>query len=122
MSVKIYGYKNCDTCRKSLRFLKAKNISYEEIDITTTAPSSTELKKMLDHYDGQIKKLFNTSGQVYKEQGLSESLPTMSTDKALKLLASNGRLVKRPFLLVDGKAAAVGFKEDDWKKIFAGKK
>jgi arsenate reductase len=101
MKVKLYGYKNCDTCRKASKFLKEKNISFEEIDITTTAPSPAELKSMLEHYEGQVRKLFNTSGVAYKEQQLSVSLPTMPLDKALKLLAGNGRLVKRPFLLIE---------------------
>ncbi len=117
MNVKVYAYKNCETCRKALKFLATKNIAYEEIDITTKAPTIKELQSMLEHYNGLVRKLFNTSGVAYKEQQLSGSLPTMSLEKALKLLAGNVRLVKRPFLLIDGEGAAVGFKEDEWKKI-----
>lgn len=116
MSIKIYSYKNCSTCQKALKYLASKT-KYKEpeiIDITTQPPTLAELKAMVKVYDGQVKKLFNTSGQVYREEKISERLPNMSDDEALGLLAKNGRLVKRPFLIVEGKAAAVGFKEDEW--------
>jgi arsenate reductase (glutaredoxin) len=117
MAVKVYGYKNCSTCKKALGFLNKKKKTFEDVDITTTPPTKKELEAMFARV-GDIKKLFNTSGQVYREMGLGEKLAGMSAAEALKLLASNGRLVKRPFLVVDGKPVAVGFKEEDWKNIF----
>lgn len=114
MRVKVYGYKGCSTCKKALAFLNKKKIAFDDVDITTTPPSKKELKAMLGRYDGQLKKLFNTAGQVYREQKISDRLPDLSEAAALDLLAGNGRLVKRPFLLVDGKAGAVGFDEAVW--------
>lgn len=111
---KVYEYGGCSTCKKALKFLDAKKIPYEKLDITATAPSLAELKTMLGHV-GELRKLFNTSGLVYKEMKLSEKLPTMDEKEALGLLARNGRLVKRPFVLGDG-FGMVGFKEEEWKK------
>ena len=114
MKIKVYGYKNCSTCKKAMGFLGKKKCTVDEIDITEQAPTKSELKAMLAHYGGELKKLFNTSGQVYREMKISDKLKGMSEADALTLLASNGRLVKRPFLIVDGEAAAVGFNESEW--------
>ncbi len=108
---KVYEYGGCSTCKKALKFLDARKVPYEKLDITTTAPSLAELKIMLGHV-GELRKLFNTSGLVYKEMKLSEKLPAMSEKEALSLLAGNGRLVKRPFVLGDG-FGMVGFKEEE---------
>ena len=67
--------------------------------------------------NGDTKKLFNTSGQDYKALNLKDKLPTMNEEDKLKLLNSNGNLVKRPFVISDD-FVLVGFKEEDWKKIF----
>lgn len=115
-SVKVYEYAKCSTCVKALKFLDGRDVPYEKVDITTQAPSAGELKAMLAHV-GSVKKLFNTSGLVYKEMKLSEKLPEMSEAEALKLLASNGRLVKRPFVLGED-YGLVGFREDEWKQHF----
>lgn len=115
MKLKVYEYAKCSTCQKALKFLEKKKVSYEKIDITSQPPSLSELKKMAKAVG--LKRLFNTSGLVYKEMKLSEKLPQMSEEESLKLLASNGRLVKRPFL-IQGDVALVGFKEDEWKKVF----
>lgn len=110
---KVYEYGGCSTCKKALKFLDAKKVAYEKVDITTVPPTPAELKAMLGHVK-DIRKLFNTSGLVYKEMKLSEKLPEMSEKEALGLLAQNGRLVKRPFVL-GGDFGLVGFKEDEWK-------
>ncbi len=115
--IKVYGYRKCDTCRKAYAFMTKRGVVFEEIDITEQAPSAAELKAMLAVQDGALKTLFNTSGQAYREQGLSAQLPDLSEKAALELLAANGRLVKRPFLLIDGEAKAVGFKEDAWLRF-----
>jgi arsenate reductase len=112
--LKVYEYGGCSTCKKALKFLDARKVAYEKIDITAHAPSTSELKEMLGHV-GEVRKLFNTSGLVYKEQKLSEKLPSLSEKEALALLAGNGRLVKRPFVLGAG-WGVVGFKEEEWKK------
>ena len=114
---KVYAYNNCDTCRKALKFLDENSVAYEKIDITRQPPTLAELQTMLTAV-GDLKKLFNTSGVAYREGRIAEKLPRLSTAEALKLLAGNGRLIKRPFALFDG-GGLVGFREADWKKATA---
>lgn len=118
--IKIYEYKNCSTCVKALKYLDAKKISYQSIPIVDQPPSLTELKKMLGflkEQGGDLKNLFNTSGVQYRELKIADKLQGgLSETDALKLLSQNGKLIKRPFLLLE-QAGAVGFKEDAWKKI-----
>ncbi len=71
---------------------------------------------MLKHLDGDIRKLFNTSGQQYRELKLKDKLPTMTAAEAIDLLAQNGKLIKRPFLLAED-VGLVGFKEDVWHEV-----
>ena len=80
-TLKVYEYSGCSTCRKALKFLNARKIPYEKLDITEQAPSSAELRSMLAHV-GEVKRLFNTSGLVYKEMKLSEKLPSMKIGRA----------------------------------------
>ncbi|MFL5813963.1 MAG: arsenate reductase family protein [Bdellovibrionia bacterium] len=115
--IRVYEYANCSTCKKALKFLDQKKVSYERVAIVDQPPTVAELKEMLAHQKGEIKKLFNTSGQLYRELGVSEKLPSMSEAEALKLLSKHGKLVKRPFVLT-GEQGLVGFKEDEWKKAF----
>ncbi|RYZ98015.1 MAG: arsenate reductase family protein [Proteobacteria bacterium] len=111
-SLKVYEYPKCSTCVKALKFLDASGVDYEKIDITLQPPSLAEFKTMLSH-GVELRKLFNTSGLVYKEMKLSEKLPELSEAEALKLLSGNGRLVKRPFLLGPD-FGLVGFREEEW--------
>ncbi len=116
MSLKFYEYKNCSTCRKAQKWLEKKGVDFKSIPIRETPPTKTELKKMLKFMDGDIKKLFNTSGQDYRAMNMKEKLPKLTEAKALELLSKNGNLVKRPFLL--GKdLGTVGFKEETWKQL-----
>jgi Spx/MgsR family transcriptional regulator len=115
--IRVYEYANCSTCKKALKFLEQKKISYECVPIVEKPPTVAELKKMLAHQKGEIKKLFNTSGQLYRELGISDKLPTLSEGEALKLLSQHGKLIKRPFVLTD-QHGLVGFKEDEWKQAF----
>jgi arsenate reductase len=113
--LKVYAYAGCDTCRKALKFLTARKIAHEVIPIREQPPTVPELKRMLALHDGDLRKLFNTSGQDYKALALKDKLPSMKVDEALKLLAGNGNLVKRPFALTkDG--GCVGFKEAEWQE------
>lgn len=109
--LKVYEYSGCSTCKKALKFLDGKNIPYEKIDITSRAPTKQELQAMAKAKG--LKALFNISGQVYREMKLGEKLPGLSEAEAIALLASNGRLVKRPFV---PELSLVGFKEEEWKK------
>jgi arsenate reductase len=115
--MKIYEYKGCSTCRNALKFLDSKKVPYTKIPIRETPPSLMELKKALKSLNGDTKKLFNTSGQDYKALNLKEKLATMTEEEKLKLLSSNGNLVKRPFV-ISNELVLVGFKEEDWKKVF----
>lgn len=116
MPLKIYHYPKCSTCRKALKFLDANHIVYTAIDITEKPPTKTELKHMLKHQNGDLRKLFNTSGMQYRELKIKDKLPTMTEKEAIDLLAQNGKLIKRPFLLTE-KTGFVGFKEDDWQTL-----
>lgn len=121
--MKIYEYKNCSTCQKALKYLDSKGVKYERVPIVDQPPSASELKQMLEYIKadgGTFKKLFNTSGQQYRELGISDKLKAGMTEaEAIKLLSTNGKLIKRPFLLA-GKTGTVGFKQDQWSKIVKG--
>lgn len=114
--VKFYQYPKCSTCRKAQKFLENNGIEFQNINIVETPPKKTELKKMLDSYDGEIKRLFNTSGVQYRELKIKDKIKDMSQKEAFDLLSSNGKLVKRPFLLSDSENL-VGFKEDEWSQL-----
>lgn len=114
--LKLYSYSGCFTCKNAIKWLKEHTIPFEEIAIRETPPSVAELKAMLAAHSGDLRRLCNTSGQDYRNLGLKDKLPAMSTDAALKLLASNGNLVKRPFVIdTKNKIHLVGFKENEWK-------
>ena len=116
--LRVYGYSGCSTCKKAIAYLKKRRIEFEELPIVDQPPTLAELKRMLAFQGGQIRKLFNTSGVLYRELKISEKLPTLKETEALALLAKHGKLVKRPFAL--GKDfGLVGFNEAEWKKALA---
>jgi arsenate reductase len=112
-SLTVYTLAQCSTCRDALKWLRAHNIAFTEKPIRETPPTLAELKTMLSAQNGNLRRLFNTSGQEYRALGLAQKLPSLSETAALALLASNGRLVKRPFLIGDG-LCLVGFDETTW--------
>jgi arsenate reductase len=116
MAVKIYQYSKCSTCRKALKWLDSRGVSYDSLDIVTAPPKKTELARALKS-GLPLKKLFNTSGQSYREGGWSEKLGKVSEAQALDALASDGKLVKRPFIL-SGDTVLVGFDEAAYKAAF----
>lgn len=113
---KIYAYKGCGTCRKALSWLESQGIAHEVHPIRETPPSIKELELMLKSVDGDLRRLFNTSGQDYRSLNMKEKLPGMSTGEALALLSSNGNLIKRPFTLLPGGQGLVGYKAEEWEK------
>jgi arsenate reductase len=115
--LKIYTYSQCDTCRKAVKFLRAKGIPFNEKPIRETPPSTAELKEMLAALGEEKRKLFNTSGRDYKAMELGAKMDSLSDADAIKLLAANGNLVKRPFVLGD-EVKLVGFNEAAWEKTF----
>jgi len=114
--VRIYTYSKCDTCWRALRFLRERNVPFEEIAIRETPPSKSELKAMATAY-GDIRRLFNSSGSDYKALSLSARLSGISEEEALKLLSQKGNLVKRPFLIGES-VRLVGFKLPEWEAAF----
>lgn len=116
MALRVYAYEKCDTCRKALKFLAAKKVAHEVIPIRQQPPTVAELRAMLAHVGGDLRRLFNTSGQDYRALDLKSRLPKLSEDEALALLASNGNLVKRPFALTP-KSGVVGFREEEWAQL-----
>ena len=108
-------YPKCSTCQKAKKWLDGHNIEYTDRHIVEDNPSYDELKEWFEKSGLPLKKFFNTSGLLYKEMKLKDKLPTMSEEEQLKLLATNGMLVKRP-LLVDGEKVLVGFKEAEWEE------
>src|SRR5882724_4161540 len=90
MSLRVYAYENCDTCRKALKFLAAKKVAAEVIPIRQQPPTIAELRKMLEHTGGDLRRLFNTAGQDYRALDMKTRLPKLSVDEAMKLLTSNG--------------------------------
>lgn len=115
--VTIYQYPGCSTCRKALKWLKDHQIDTESIDITKNPPNVDELKLFISKSGTSIKKFFNTSGVIYKENNLKDKLPDMNEAEQLQLLASNGKLIKRP-IITNGKKVTVGFKEQDIEKVW----
>ncbi|HJL72877.1 MAG TPA: Spx/MgsR family RNA polymerase-binding regulatory protein [Nitrospinaceae bacterium] len=114
--MKLYSYKKCGTCRKAKKFLDAKNVSYDEINITETPPTKSVLKKAIKAKG--MKKLFNTSGEQYKKLKIKDQIGTMTEAQAIDLLAGNGRLVKRP-IAVAGDRITVGFDESEYKEVWS---
>ncbi|HEY5754093.1 MAG TPA: Spx/MgsR family RNA polymerase-binding regulatory protein [Chthoniobacterales bacterium] len=113
--LKAYTYAKCDTCRKAVKFLRENQVAFEEVPIRETPPSFAELEAMLKASDGNVRKLFNTSGRDYKALNLSAKLPAMSQKEALDLLTSNGNLVRRPFVIGQN-ACLTGFDETTWRE------
>lgn len=120
MKTKIYTYKNCSTCQKALKYLDQKKVAYDNLPIVDQPPTLTELQTMLSvlkQHGGTFKNLFNTSGVQYRELNISDKIKNgLGEKEALQLLAKNGKLIKRPFLLTT-KGGTVGFKEGDWAKL-----
>ena len=114
MKPKVYLYNGCGTCKRAVKFLEANKVAFTTIPIREQPPTATELRRMLGHYGGNLRKLFNTSGLDYRALKLGEKLPSMTEDEAISLLASNGNLVKRPFVLT-AKGGLVGFDEAAWR-------
>jgi len=116
MAVKVYQYSKCSTCRKALKWLDGRGVAYDSVDIVTAPPKKAELQRALKS-GVPLKKLFNTSGQSYREGGWSEKLGQVTEAQALDALVADGKLIKRPFILT-GDTVLVGFDEAAYKKAF----
>ena len=111
--IKFICYPKCTTCQKAKKWLDDNKIEYEFRDIKLDNPTLDELTELYKKSGLPLKKFFNTSGLLYKSLDLKNKLPTMTDDEMLKLLATDGMLVKRPLLIGDD-FVLVGFKEAEW--------
>ncbi|MGV3466678.1 MAG: arsenate reductase family protein [Heyndrickxia sp.] len=115
MSLTLYWYPKCGTCRKAKKWFEEHNVLFEEVNIVESPPSKQELEKLY-HLSGlELKKFFNTSGQKYRELGLKDKINNATEDELLEILASDGMLIKRP-VVTDGKKVSLGFKEEEFSQ------
>ena len=121
LSILFIEYPKCSTCKKAKKWLETNNIEFEDRHIVEDNPTAEELSKWIQRSGKEIKKWFNTSGLKYKELNLKERLPNMTDEEKIKLLASDGMLVKRPIVVCDN-GILIGFKEEEWKIIVKGDK
>lgn len=110
-------YPKCSTCQKAKKWLIEHNVEFEDRHIVEDTPNEKELEKWIKQGNKEIKKFFNTSGLKYKELNLKEKLPNMTDKEKIKLLASDGMLIKRPLLILED-AILIGFKEKEWQEYF----
>ena len=109
-------YPKCSTCKKALKWLDDHGVKYELRDIVEKNPKQKELKEWHKKSGLPLKRFFNTSGLKYKELELSKKLPDMTEAVQIKLLATDGMLVKRPLVVADDKVLT-GFKEKEWEAL-----
>jgi arsenate reductase (glutaredoxin) len=108
-------YPACSTCQKAKKWLIANQVEFSDRHIVEANPSEEELREWISASGLPMKSFFNTSGQSYRALNLTEKLPTLSEDEQIKLLASDGKLIKRP-LLISGQQVLVGFKLEQWEQ------
>ena len=113
--MKVLVYRKCSTCQKALKWMEAHEIVFEERAIVDENPSYEELKEWYEKSGMPLKKFFNTSGNLYKQMNLKDKLKDMSEEEQLKLLATDGMLVKRP-LVVGTDFVLTGFREKEWEE------
>lgn len=115
MTYLVLEYPKCSTCKKALRWLDDHHINYQKRHIVEENPTYEELKAWISKSGRSPKSFFNTSGNLYKEMHLKDKLPSMNEEEQIKLLATNGMLVKRPLLV--GDVILSGFKIKEWEGL-----
>jgi arsenate reductase (glutaredoxin) len=113
MSALLYHYPGCSTCKKARAFLTKHGVQFELVDLVASPPNQNRLSEILERSGLELKKLFNVSGQSYREGGFKDKLPAMTEKQALAALAADGKLIKRPILVTE-RAVLVGFDEKAW--------
>jgi arsenate reductase len=111
-------YPQCGTCRKAKKWLDDHGVSCRERDIVSDNPTEDELRTWHQAAGIDLKKFFNTSGQLYRSMNLKVRLPQMGEDEMYALLAENGMLVKRPVLVLDDGRVIIGFREEQYESLF----
>ena len=109
-------YPPCSTCQKAKKWLDSHELDYTDRHIKENNPTYEELSAWYKASGLPLKKFFNTSGLLYKSMNLKEKLPTMTEEEQLRLLATDGMLVKRPIVIKNG-IILVGFKEVQWESL-----
>ena len=109
-------YPKCTTCQKAVKWLEERGVSYTYRDIKEQNPTYEELKAWYERSGLPLKRFFNTSGLQYKALELKDKLPAMGEEEQLRLLSTDGMLVKRPLLVDDG-GVSPGFQEQAWLQI-----
>lgn len=115
--IDFYWYPKCTTCKKAKKWLNDNEVEVNEIDITEDTPSAAKLQALHEKSGLSIRRFFNTSGIKYRELGLKDKIDHMSLQEAYTLLASDGKLIKRP-LTTDGENITLGFSEDSYESTW----
>ncbi|AIQ94581.1 Spx/MgsR family RNA polymerase-binding regulatory protein [Prochlorococcus sp. MIT 0604] len=111
-----YSYLKCTTCRKAAKWLESKDLAFQLIDIVKEPPHVNYLNLALEQYSDDKKRIFNTRGKAYKTLNLD--ICGLSREEIIQLLLSDGKLIKRPFLIYEGKKVILGFNEIEFAKQF----
>ena len=111
-----YSYLKCSTCRKAANWLKSKDFEFQLIDIVKEPPSVNFLNLAIEQFSDDKKKIFNTRGKAFKT--LNVDFNSLSREEVIQLLLSDGKLIKRPFLIYEGKKVILGFNEIQYAKQF----
>ncbi len=114
--LRVFSYSACSTCKKALNWLDKNNIKYELIDIVKSPPQKDAITKAISSL-GDKKYLFNTRGKSYRDIG-SEVVRSMTNHQAIEALSSDGKLIKRPFVITSEDRIILGFNENDWEDFF----
>jgi arsenate reductase len=117
MTVTLWGYSKCGTCRNAQKWLKEHGVTATWVEITDSPPDVETLRQMVAHSGLSLAKFFNTSGELYRELNIKDKLPSLSEQDQLALLAAHGKLIKRP-LCSDGTRVTVGFKPEQYVEIW----
>ena len=120
MTIRMYEYLGCSTCKKAAKYLEAKKVKFERVPIVEKPPTPSELKRMLGYLKSQgktLKNLLNTSGEQYRALKVGDRIRDgLSESEAIALLSKNGKLIKRPFLLTP-QGGTTGFQEEIWDEL-----
>ncbi len=114
MVIDFYWYPKCSTCRKAKAWIEENEVEVNQIDLIENPPTKSELKALFEKSGLPLRRFFNTSGIKYRELGLKDKLDEMPIEEAFELLASDGKLIKRP-LTTDGNKVTLGFKEEEFE-------
>ena len=120
MTTTVHHYPGCSTCKKAIAWLKSKGVAFLTSDLVASPPSSAELERLWKASGRPLSSFFNTSGQSYRSGNFKDRLPSLSEQEQLDALAADGKLIKRPLLVVSqGKTlrVAVGFREELWEEL-----